>query len=315
MSHIIGTDEAGYGPNLGPLTIAATCWESNTTELYQRLGKIVSNDPKEGDKIVVCDSKEILKSGRSIERLETSVLAILAAVTSQIPTNFSHLNQLLSPQAYELLDQTKFIRVSNEISLPFLADANRINQLADRFLYACEEQDVRLSKIQCQAISPGPFNLAIQRHGNKSDVLSNATLELVHSMCAGLSGPIEIVCDKHGGRNRYAAVIGQTLTDQFVHVTEESRALSRYYWEEKNRNCKIEFRAKGESKLPIALASMIAKYVREISMTIWNQFWAIEVPGIRPTKGYPGDAKRFKDEIRSHQEKLGIADHLIWRCR
>ena len=28
MTLVVGTDEAGYGPNLGPLVVAATCWES-----------------------------------------------------------------------------------------------------------------------------------------------------------------------------------------------------------------------------------------------------------------------------------------------
>ena len=27
MTLVIGTDEAGYGPNLGPLTVAASAWE------------------------------------------------------------------------------------------------------------------------------------------------------------------------------------------------------------------------------------------------------------------------------------------------
>ena len=27
MAYLIGTDEAGYGPNLGPLVISATVWE------------------------------------------------------------------------------------------------------------------------------------------------------------------------------------------------------------------------------------------------------------------------------------------------
>ena len=27
MTLVIGTDEAGYGPNLGPLVVAATAWQ------------------------------------------------------------------------------------------------------------------------------------------------------------------------------------------------------------------------------------------------------------------------------------------------
>ena len=28
MTLVVGTDEAGYGPNLGPLVVAATAWEA-----------------------------------------------------------------------------------------------------------------------------------------------------------------------------------------------------------------------------------------------------------------------------------------------
>ena len=27
MLHVIGTDEAGFGPNLGPLVVSATVWQ------------------------------------------------------------------------------------------------------------------------------------------------------------------------------------------------------------------------------------------------------------------------------------------------
>ncbi|MEM7455515.1 MAG: hypothetical protein AAF456_14275, partial [Planctomycetota bacterium] len=71
----------------------------------------------------------------------------------------------------------------------------------------------------------------------------------------------------------------------------------------------------GESSLPVALASMVSKYVREVFMMLWNDFWQLEVPGIRPTKGYPVDAKRFKMEIETAQNSLGIEDRTIWRNR
>ena len=55
-------------------------------------------------------------------------------------------------------------------------------------------------------------------------------------------------------------------------------------------------RADGDS-VAVALASMLCKYLREVCMRQFNRFWATHVPGIKPTAGYPGDAKRFFDEI------------------
>ena len=44
MPYLVGTDEAGYGPNLGPLVVSATVWRVDTlhdTDLYSRLRKSV----------------------------------------------------------------------------------------------------------------------------------------------------------------------------------------------------------------------------------------------------------------------------------
>jgi hypothetical protein len=63
----------------------------------------------------------------------------------------------------------------------------------------------------------------------------------------------------------------------------------------------------------VALASMFAKYIREVCMKQFNAFWAKHVPGIKPTAGYPLDAKRFYEEIRPAMESLGIEPDAVWR--
>jgi hypothetical protein len=76
-----------------------------------------------------------------------------------------------------------------------------------------------------------------------------------------------------------------------------------------------EFRVGCEELLPTALASMTAKYHRELSMRAFNAFWTSRVPGLRPTAGYPGDSSRFRADIAAVQAELGIADGVLWRCR
>ena len=124
---------------------------------------------------------------------------------------------------------------------------------------------------------------------------------------------IEIGCDKHGGRSKYAGLIQAILTDEFLAIGEEKPENSDYSFRERERDVFIRFQAKGESFLPTALASMVSKYLREVFMMLWNDFWQLKIPDIKPTKGYPVDAKRFKSEIASVQAELGIEDHLIWR--
>ena len=73
------------------------------------------------------------------------------------------------------------------------------------------------------------------------------------------------------------------------------------------------FVAKGESFLPAALASMFAKYTRELTMDAFNAWWAQHLPEIKPTAGYPQDAKRFLAEIEPLLEPLGIDRDVLWR--
>ena len=48
MSFLIGTDEAGYGPNLGPLTIAGTLWAvpDQVADLYGSLQPLIGQSGK-----------------------------------------------------------------------------------------------------------------------------------------------------------------------------------------------------------------------------------------------------------------------------
>ena len=76
----------------------------------------------------------------------------------------------------------------------------------------------------------------------------------------------------------------------------EDAARSRYSLAE---NAIVQFMPEAESAhLPVALASMVAKYVRELSMARFNRYWCGRVPELKPTAGYSTDARRWLDEMR-----------------
>jgi ribonuclease HII len=80
-------------------------------------------------------------------------------------------------------------------------------------------------------------------------------------------------------------------------------------------NIQFCFRTKAEELLPVALASMVSKYLREVLMIRFNEFWRQHVPGLKPTKGYPLDAKRFREQIADQAAALGITENRFWRMR
>jgi hypothetical protein len=141
-------------------------------------------------------------------------------------------------------------------------------------------------------------------------------LELVADLidCAE-GGPIRVLCDKHGGRNRYAALLQELADARLVRVVVESRAESRYRFEAASRPVDIRFVAKGERFLPSALASMASKYVRELSMRALNGYWCDRVDGLKPTAGYPVDARRWRDSTKEVRAAQQVEDHLLWRSR
>jgi hypothetical protein len=77
----------------------------------------------------------------------------------------------------------------------------------------------------------------------------------------------------------------------------------------------IRFVAGGEQFLPAALASMVSKYLRELAMLALNRYWCGVVSGLKPTAGYPTDARRWLADVDTAKKKLQIDDHLLWRCR
>ena len=317
VAFLIGTDEAGYGPNLGPLTIGGTLWQvpDTSVDLYQALDSAVSSRRAEG-RLVVADSKQVYPSGQSIEVLEKTVLSFLKTVHGATPERFGQLGQMLG---FCLQGLGPSFESVSDFPLPVCAGRSEIEAGAQRLSQTFEESGCRLTACQTVAIFPSRFNEAVNKFGNKAELLSYETLSLAGRLMELRStsddSDVWIGCDKHGGRSKYAGMLNQYLTAEFVKIDKESLESSQYNWQQGCTSVSIRFNAKGEHLLPVALASMVAKYVREIAMLVWNEFWQGKLPGIRPTKGYPLDARRFKKEIAELQQSLGIEDQQIWRSR
>ena len=315
MALLIGTDEAGYGPNLGPLVISATAWhvpdELGDTDLFDVLGSAISRESSEG-RIAIADSKMLYKPGQGLAALERGVLASLAA-SGHVAQRWRDLWPALCPTVDSLLDDVPWYAEYDE-PLPVDEDPQQIHALANCLKTALNEAGVSLQCVRAAAVFPSRFNRLLDCHTSKGAALSDETLGLVQDVldCCPAS-QVWIRCDKHGGRNRYGPLLQSRFPDHLVEIRREGRGESIYCWGPKSRRIEIRFVAKCEFYLPTALASMVAKYLRELAMRAFNAFWHDRVTDLRPTAGYPVDAKRFKQEIRQMQTDLGIADRILWR--
>ena len=319
MAIVIGTDEAGYGPNLGPLLISATTWEVPDELLdadwYELLGESVqaSSDPSMPG-LPIADSKVLYQSGGGLGTLERSVLASASMLGVNVHS-WRDVWQAFAPQSVAWRDALPWYADFNATA-PVDAAADQLGTLGERFSRGLGRHRIRLLGMRSVAIFPERFNALIDRFDTKGGALSFETLKLVRQQLPGIeSGPIVVHCDKHGGRNRYASVLQTVFPDVLPVIVREARPQSVYRWGPPARPIEIRFTAKGESALCTALASMISKYLRELAMVAFNAFWSDKAPGVRPTAGYPADAKRFKADIAAAQKELGIDDRILWRKR
>ena len=342
MGYLVGTDEAGYGPNLGPLVISVTVWrvpgDPCDVDLYKLLRKAVSAAPPKSaaakgrpakpaveacavatkvrspKKVVWTDSKTLYRSGEGLGALETGLLTALGLLSPR-PAHWRAAWHALDPQAAQSLDCQPW-HLDYQSDLPVHADAEHIESLTGRSRKACEQAGVSLVAIRSRAVFPEDWNQLLDEHGNKSTVLSLLTLRLLAESLAELGDePVAVVCDKHGGRNSYQPLLQRHVTEFLVEVYGEGQEQSVYRWGPSERRTQVVFCTRAERYLPTALASMASKYLRELAMLAFNDFWRRHVPGLKPTAGYPLDAGRFKADITAAQAALGIDDRVVWRNR
>ena len=306
MTLVIGTDEAGYGPNLGPLVVAATVWDAAAEPACVEDAFAVAAT---GVKGLWGDSKQIFRGGDGFAALEQGALAGVRLAKGGLPTTW---NELALALGVEAVPPSPHAPAVAALDLPRESTQERCLAAAGEAAGRLADQGLAMRGVRCRVVQPREFNAFLDQGLNKSDILSRITLDLATSLIAADGGhEIVIWCDRHGGRMRYAPLVSRSFAAPLVQVIAETPLRSAYHVPE--RFCRIEFHVKGESRLPVALASMTAKYVRELAMHAFNAHWASKQPGLRPTAGYPVDAARWRSEAAATVLREGLAWDDLWR--
>lgn len=312
--YFIGMDEAGYGPKLGPLVISATLWSvpegCDCFDFWASLNSLVTNSPKRADvRLHVADSKAVYSPGKGLKSLERSVLAFSSLTGSQKHSFRDFLGEIGGSIPVTFEDQPWY--QNRDLQLPLTSNADQLTNDAASLKQIMESVSLKLEEIAVDVVCPQRFNHLIEQHGNKSELLTKCSLELLKRIRPSKQFPTQIWADKHGGRNRYLAHLHEAFPDQFFFSEQESQQESRYR-EAKTTIC---FGVKSERHFPVALASMVAKYTREVCMEMFNNYWLERFPELKPTKGYPQDAKRFRAEIEHLIPQLCPNENILWRNR
>ncbi|MDZ4755020.1 MAG: hypothetical protein SGJ11_11075 [Phycisphaerae bacterium] len=326
-----GIDEAGYGPLLGPLCVACAIIEvtsvdptvagTKAPDIWSMLKRAVCSSPADKRRrIAIADSK-LLKGPRDgkehpLRHLERGVLAVLATQMgshTELVGCDDSLFKMLGVSVNAPDDAPWYASVT---VLPVAQERDGISIAANRLRIASTEAGVRFAALACESLDGVEFN----RHAasiQKSDM--NFTMAMRHVdrvwRAYGVHHP-RIIVDRQGGRTHYREPLQFSFPDASIAILGETDSVSRYRLERDGTCITISFETESESRhFPNALASMTAKFVRELFMQRMNRFFCGHLPELKPTAGYVEDGRRYLADIGPVLKTLKIRSDQLVRCR
>ncbi len=321
---VIGVDEAGYGPSMGPLTICATAWRVPRSLDARKMSSLLEPEflakpiRPDAKHIPIGDSKKIYRDALAVEGLILGARFLCFELDGKIASEWD-----ARISSFAWLDWNRIAAIpwyAKRQSNHSLVLDQTIEDQPAHFLAANEKLKaslIRLAGVRMRVIDEVEFNRQVNLLGNKSTLLSEASLGLVKQVIhefANAGEDVEVYCDKHGGRNRYQAIMSYIFDEQWFSIEIESRGCSRYTATWAGHAIQIQFMVDGDSIFPSAAASIIAKWTREELMDRLNAFWLANASEpVTATAGYYVDALRFAEQIERAAAKLGLGRDLWWR--
>jgi hypothetical protein len=316
---IAGIDEAGLGPVLGPLVVTGTAFsvpdDYDCSVLWEKLSEVVAEKyTKKETRICVCDSKDLYTRGKiqALSRTVFSFYSLISDLSCDCPDKavfLKHLSDLFyEDHAGELLNREWYSNEWNGLDIQAAnSSANLLAQLDDNY---CQ-----LKSILTIPLSAAAFNFILDSGYNKSELVMQQTGKIISSFSEKFRGiNISFVIDKQGGRNFYLPFLTELFPGEWIDIIEEGAACSFYKIRTQESTLEICFKPKADKhSFCTALASIFSKFIREIFMSDFNNFFAENIPDIKRTAGYPGDAPRFISEISDFLVKKNIAENEIIR--
>ncbi len=311
----IGIDEAGYGPNIGPLlqTAVGVRFAAKPRCPWKVLAKAVrrhGEGNEEARRVIIDDSKKVYGAPNGLRRLELGVLATLCPPDTPWPVPLGHFLAFVAPEALvELIDEPWFDEFD---FLPSVTDLEHIRIASDTFDTARRKAQLSSFWVRSRVTPPARFNRLLDECANKADVLATGLFELIVA-ARKPDDDVAYAIDRQGGRIYYVGLLQSACPDGWVEIVEETGASCRYRMNV-GQQVSWSFEVQAESRhFTVALASMVSKYLREVLMRQFNRYWQKHVPGIKATAGYPVDSHRFLAEIRPAMHTLRVGHRLVWR--
>lgn len=319
MAILVGIDEAGYGPVLGPLVVSSSVFELPQEYLREDLWKILSNSisinkRQSKGRLLITDSKKAYNRKSGLDHLERTTLACLNCLGEK-PENLEALLNVLSPQTlarlgdypwYCGIDEKQIDSASSDVCLS-----------AGVFSRDMSEQKVELLNIQSSCLDVAYYNSMVEKVRNKAAVLFTAVCTHIQkAFDAHGDHNLQIIIDRQGGRSHYVPILSKMFPDFEIRILREDKDDCSYEMRKSGKSMRLHFVVKGDARfMPVALASIISKYLREVMLQKMNQYFIDLAPDIKPTAGYWQDGLRFAADVRKLLPDAVVDDAMFLRSR
>ncbi len=317
---IAGLDEAGFGPLLGPLTIGCVALRSAdaTLDPWDRLAPLVGRaHERDPARLAVGDSKAVFeRNTRGRARLERTVLAF-HSVLHGVPADAGEFLDATPPPCGCDAIRAEFWRAALPTRLEGTEDGSTARTAA-RLREALDVAGLELVVCGVRAVPPSHLNASFARTESKGATHWEQCAPFLERLWDEFgSEGLDLVVDRHGGRMRYAPLLASTFRGSQVTVISEVPERSVYWIRDPGgRRARATFAEKADTlSFPVALASCLAKYAREVSMDAFNAHFAERQPGLAPTAGYVTDARRWLAEAGPALSRAGLAPVDLVRTR
>ena len=319
MAILVGIDEAGFGPLLGPLVVSSSSFSIPhhllKSDLWDILRKSLSNKRKRlAGRLLVVDSKKAFSKSQGIKHLERTVLASLKCLGKE-PATLAELMRILCPDCLERLGDYPWYEGAGSRLLS--ADP------ADTDISSCvltedlASNGMKLLDLQSCCLDVAYYNQMVAAMKNKANVLFCATSRLIKKAYDLFSDDdLHIIVDRQGGRIRYRKNLQRLFENLELRILHESPTTSSYELQANRKRMRVHFVVGADGRfLPVSLASMVSKYLRELQISNINRYFTGLSGDLKPTAGYWKDGLRFIEDIHTNLPHLRFDNTRLIRCR